>query len=150
MSAEKASAIVVRVVDFSESSCIVTLYSREFGKLGGLAKGGRRINFAMTDFRAIVTSILKPTKDLKSLLKGAGFESGEAAIKAKGFAGVMELIGKATGGSAEQLLRYIPQQEALAGAAILASADVDALRNSVEQVGKSAGATDEAFNKMRD
>ena len=43
MSAEKATAFVVRVVDFSESSCIVTLYSREFGKLGGLAKGGRRI-----------------------------------------------------------------------------------------------------------
>jgi DNA repair protein RecO (recombination protein O) len=43
MTAEKATAIVLRVVDFSESSCIVTLYSREFGKFGGLAKGGRRI-----------------------------------------------------------------------------------------------------------
>ncbi|MCG8584208.1 MAG: DNA repair protein RecO [Pirellulales bacterium] len=43
MAAEKATAIVLRVVDFSESSCIVTLYSREFGKLGGLAKGGRRL-----------------------------------------------------------------------------------------------------------
>jgi DNA repair protein RecO (recombination protein O) len=43
MAAEKATAIVLRVVDFSESSCIVTLYSREFGKLSGLAKGGRRL-----------------------------------------------------------------------------------------------------------
>ena len=43
MSAEKATAIVLRVVDFSESSCIVTLYSREVGKLGALAKGGRRL-----------------------------------------------------------------------------------------------------------
>ena len=156
-----ANDIIVHNTNFSEMApelgkvtAVAAAAGIRFEELGGaiveLTKGGRRINFAMTDFRAIVTSILKPTKDLKSLLKGAGFESGEAAIKAKGFAGVMELIGKATGGSAEQLLRYIPQQEALAGAAILASADVDALRNSVEQVGKSAGATDEAFNKMRD
>jgi DNA repair protein RecO (recombination protein O) len=43
MTAEKATAIVLRSVDFSESSSIVTLYSREFGKFGGLAKGGRRL-----------------------------------------------------------------------------------------------------------
>jgi DNA repair protein RecO (recombination protein O) len=32
----------LRVVDFSETSCVVTLFSDEFGKLGALAKGGRR------------------------------------------------------------------------------------------------------------
>lgn len=42
MSAEKASAIVIRSVDFSESSSIVTLYTREFGKIATLAKGARR------------------------------------------------------------------------------------------------------------
>jgi len=42
MSAEKALAIVLRVVDFSETSAVVTLFSREFGKLRGLAKGARR------------------------------------------------------------------------------------------------------------
>lgn len=43
MAAEKATAIVLRAVDFSESSCVVTLYSREFGKVSALAKGGRRL-----------------------------------------------------------------------------------------------------------
>jgi len=42
MPAEKATAIVLRTVEFSESSLVVTLFSREFGKLGALAKGGRR------------------------------------------------------------------------------------------------------------
>lgn len=42
MPAEKATAVVLRVIDFSESSCIVTLFTREFGKIGALAKGGRR------------------------------------------------------------------------------------------------------------
>ena len=43
MSTEKASAIVIRAVDFSESSLVVTLFTREFGKLGALAKGAKRL-----------------------------------------------------------------------------------------------------------
>jgi len=36
-------AVVVRTVDFSETSLIVTLYTRQFGKIEALAKGGRRL-----------------------------------------------------------------------------------------------------------
>ncbi len=43
MSAEKATAIVLRVVEFSETSSVVTLLTREFGKVRGLAKGARRL-----------------------------------------------------------------------------------------------------------
>jgi DNA repair protein RecO (recombination protein O) len=42
MSSEKATALVLRVVEFSESSSVVTLFTREFGKVRGLAKGARR------------------------------------------------------------------------------------------------------------
>ncbi len=42
MSSEKAIALVLRVVEFSESSSVVTLFTREFGKVRGLAKGARR------------------------------------------------------------------------------------------------------------
>ena len=43
MSVEKATAIVLRTVEFSETSLVVTLYTREFGKVGALAKGARRL-----------------------------------------------------------------------------------------------------------
>lgn len=42
MPAEKSDAIVLRVSEFSETSCIATLFTREFGKVTGLAKGARR------------------------------------------------------------------------------------------------------------
>lgn len=42
MPSEKTLAIVIRVVEFSESSCIVTLFTRDFGKIAALAKGARR------------------------------------------------------------------------------------------------------------
>jgi DNA repair protein RecO (recombination protein O) len=43
MAAEKALALVVRGSDWSETSRITTLFTREFGKVRGLAKGGRRL-----------------------------------------------------------------------------------------------------------
>ena len=42
MSTEKSLAIVLRVVDFSETSIIATLFTEDFGKIGALAKGARR------------------------------------------------------------------------------------------------------------
>ncbi len=42
MSSEKSLALVMRVVDFSETSCVVTLFTRDFGKISALAKGARR------------------------------------------------------------------------------------------------------------
>jgi DNA repair protein RecO (recombination protein O) len=42
MPSEKTRAIVLRVIDFSESSCVVTVLTRDFGKISGLAKGARR------------------------------------------------------------------------------------------------------------
>src|SRR5262249_48611966 len=43
MAAEKATALVLRVIEFSETSSIVWLFTREFGKVRGLAKGARRL-----------------------------------------------------------------------------------------------------------
>jgi DNA repair protein RecO (recombination protein O) len=43
MAAEKATGLVVRTVDYSDTSRIVTLWTRELGKVRALAKGGRRL-----------------------------------------------------------------------------------------------------------
>ncbi|RCS51898.1 DNA repair protein RecO [Bremerella cremea] len=42
MSAEKTLAIVIRTVDFSETSSVVTLFTEDFGKITALAKGCKR------------------------------------------------------------------------------------------------------------
>lgn len=43
MSSEKSEGLILRVTDFSETSRIVVLFTREFGKISALAKGGRRL-----------------------------------------------------------------------------------------------------------
>ena len=42
MASEKTRAIVLKVVDFSETSSVVTLFTEDFGKVGALAKGAKR------------------------------------------------------------------------------------------------------------
>lgn len=43
MAAEKTDALVIRLADFSESSKVVTLFTRDFGKVAALAKGAKRL-----------------------------------------------------------------------------------------------------------
>lgn len=43
MAIEKTDAIVLRSVDYSETSKVVTLFSRDFGKISAIAKGARRL-----------------------------------------------------------------------------------------------------------
>ena len=42
MASEKSLAIVLRVTEYSETSCIVNLLTRDFGRIGAIAKGARR------------------------------------------------------------------------------------------------------------
>ena len=42
MPSEKTLAIVLRLVEFSETSAVVTLFTERFGKIAALAKGARR------------------------------------------------------------------------------------------------------------
>src|SRR5229473_5609397 len=43
MPSEKALALVLKTTDWSETSRIATMWTREFGKVRVLAKGGRRL-----------------------------------------------------------------------------------------------------------
>jgi len=43
MSLEKTEAIVLKTVEWSETSLIVTLFTRDFGKVSAIAKGARRL-----------------------------------------------------------------------------------------------------------
>lgn len=43
MESEKTDAIVIRLADFSNTSRVVTFFTREFGKTSAIAKGGKRL-----------------------------------------------------------------------------------------------------------
>src|SRR5580704_9553717 len=55
MAAEKALALVLRTTDWSETSRIATLWTRELGKVRVLAKGGRRLRSAFESALDLLT-----------------------------------------------------------------------------------------------
>lgn len=78
MATEKSTAIVLRVVEFSETSCIVTLYTRDFGKITGLAKGARRrkgpFDSALDLLSVVSLGFIHKTTDTLDLLTEAKLE----------------------------------------------------------------------------
>lgn len=78
MPSEKTRAIVLRVVDFSETSCVVTLFTEDFGKVGALAKGARRPKGPFDgaiDLLAVVRIVfLRKSSDALDLLTEAKLE----------------------------------------------------------------------------
>ncbi|MFN0199769.1 MAG: DNA repair protein RecO [Planctomycetaceae bacterium] len=43
MNAEKSEALIIRLTDFSETSKVVTFFTRDWGKISAMAKGARRL-----------------------------------------------------------------------------------------------------------
>lgn len=78
MPADKTLAIVLRVIDFSESSCVVTLFTRDFGKLTGLAKGARRpkgpFESALDLLSIVRLMVIRKSGDVLDLLTEARLE----------------------------------------------------------------------------
>ena len=78
MAAEKSTAIVLRVIEFSETSCIVTMMTRDFGKITVMAKGARRPKSAFEAALDVLASVrivfLHKTNGTMSLLTEAKLE----------------------------------------------------------------------------
>lgn len=78
MASEKTRAIVLKLVEFSETSCVVTLFTEDFGKIGALAKGARRPKSAFEgalDLLALVRIVfLRKSSDALDLLTEARLE----------------------------------------------------------------------------
>lgn len=67
MSAEKTIGLVIRLADFSESSRVVTFFTRDFGKISCIAKGAKRLK---GPFETALDSLAE--SDLVFLRKSSG------------------------------------------------------------------------------
>lgn len=74
---------------------------------------------ANTQVRGILIKLLKPTGEMKKLLKSIGAESGEAAIKLYGFGGFLSILQERTKGSSTELAKYINRIRGISGALAL-------------------------------
>ena len=84
MPSVRTLGLVVRVVDVFETSLVVTLFTRELGKIGALAKGARRLKSPLQGGLDLlgVSDIVVPYDDNTGLLKER-YQAGGGSITVK-------------------------------------------------------------------
>jgi len=103
---------------------------------------------AFTQLRAVLSNLIKPSKEALDTAADLGIEFGAAAVKSRGFEGVLQDIATATGGSEEQLGKLFGSTEALGSVFTLTGVNAGKFSESLAAIEGSAGATTQAYEKM--
>ena len=103
---------------------------------------------AGTSVNRVIQSIIQPSKEMAAVLAAQGYASGQAAIDALGLKGVVELLSKATGGSATAMGVLVPEIRGLRGMLALTSAEgtnYNRVQGDMTDTAKLFGATQRAL-----
>jgi TP901 family phage tail tape measure protein len=75
---------------------------------------GVQVSSTFTGLRQAISSIVSPSEQAKKVAKELGIEFSQAALKQKGFAGVLKDVAQATKGNADQITKLFGSVEAKA------------------------------------
>ena len=113
-----------------------------------LTKGGISTAESVTGIKASLVAVIRPTKDALDLARDLNLEFSVGALRAQGYAGFMQSVTDATGGSAEALATLFSSTEASAVAMTLAGAAGVTLGQTLVDMAGKAGQADTAFMKI--
>jgi TP901 family phage tail tape measure protein len=116
--------------------------------LATMAKQGVDADTATVQLNAVLGGLLKPTDALKQAMLDAGYSSGEAMIKAKGFGGTLDWLNGIIGGSAEKATQLFGDVRSLRGILQLTTGDGKVYAEMLKQMGYAqddGGATSKAL-----
>jgi len=114
-----------------------------------VTKGGIRTSEVMSGLKAALANVGKPTKDAKDEAARLGIKFNTAALQAKGFAGFLADVQRATGGDIKSLQKLFGSVEAVNVVTRLTSkAGFNDLKVSLAAMESGAGTTEEAFQKV--
>ncbi|AOY76686.1 phage tail tape measure protein [Clostridium formicaceticum] len=119
-----------------------------FSGMAALTKNGLETNEAVTAYKGVLTSVIKPTSEASKMAKQLGIDFSTSAIESKGMAGFLQEIKEKTGGNTEVMGKLFGNVRALSGALILTGDGIDDFNSTLDAMKNSAGATDEAFEIM--
>ncbi len=143
----RASEMANSFGDLAVLSNQIGLSIEELGAaISTLTVQGIKQNKAATQLRGIFVKLLKPTKAMSEFFRSLGVNSGEAAIKTFGFAGVMERLRNTTKGSATELNKYISRVRGLTGGLVFTNEGLELFKKNLEE-NKNA---QESYNKALD
>lgn len=119
-----------------------------FGAISSLTLQGVKTTEAVTQIKATISALIKPSKEASDYAKSLGIEFNLAGLEAKGMAGFMQDVMTKTGGSTEALGKLFPSVEALNAVLALSKNNFEDLKTIQADVANSFGLTDEAAKKQ--
>lgn len=124
-------------VEWEEAAAAIAVMTRQ----------GVKADTAVTQLRAVMQKIIKPTEDMKELFRSWGVKDGPAAIKAfGGLKGVLAKMSKETGGSSSEMAEYFRRVRAIVGVMGIMQEDGKLLADTLEEITNSTQAAKEAWD----
>jgi len=105
---------------------------------------------AITKIKAAIEGIINPTDGAKAAAAALGIEFSGAALESKGFEGILNEIKVATGGNIDTMTKLFTSTEALGAVLSLTGGGAKTFNDTLDEMSNRAGATEAAFNKMKD
>ena len=118
--------------------------------VAALTKNGVQTNSAFTGLKAIMSSVLKPTKEAQETAAALGISFDAASLQAKGLTGFLADIEAKTHGDSEALAKLFGNVEGLSKVMLLGGAAAGDYQDALGAMAGSAGRLDEAFATVTD
>jgi len=116
--------------------------------LAALTATGAPTSQAITQIKAALSNIIKPSQEAQEMAAALGFQFNAAALETLGFEGVLRQVYDATGGNVEQLSALFGSVEGLNAALVLGADSSGKFADALADMRDASGATEAAFQKM--
>ena len=118
------------------------------GSVATLTKSGVPTTVAMTQIRAAMVALTKPSAAMEELYAKMGVATGKAALETFGFQGTLEKLNEVTGGSETALVKAMGRVEGFSAVLGLTGKNAAVARADLDEMSKAGGATQTAFEEM--
>ncbi len=118
--------------------------------IAALTLGGVQGSEAITNIRAALTAVIKPSSEASKLAKQIGLDFSSSALKAKGWSKFLDDIKAKTHGSVDQLAVLMGGTEGLSAVLALTTTGNAAFNASLDHMKNKAGVAADALKKVQD
>lgn len=125
-------------------------FDQLLASVAALTKGGLTTSQAITQLRAIISAVIKPTSEAQKLAKDLGLEFNAASLQTRGLSGFLDHLNERTGGTTENLSVLFGQVEGLSGALALTGSASQSFTDSLDNMTRAGDSAKQAFDKLQD
>lgn len=123
-------------------------YEDLFGSMATLTGVTGNTAEVSTQLKAVFSNLMTPTTQMQGLIEKYGYSSGQAMLESEGFAGMLKIVQKETGGQADKMAELFSSVEAVTAMTALTGSQFDTFNNKLGQMSDATGAADKAYEKL--